>query len=117
MLALGNQNSKGNITIRSNVTEVNASLISKNGYVYLEDDNNTNKKINLDIYGNIVMHSIVANSKKAIIEQAGLRRGLRLNYRPELSAIPDFNNKNEIDKSRTEYNLLMFNISDNPKSF
>lgn len=117
LLALGNQNSKGNITIRSNVTEVNASLISKNGYVYLEDDNNTNKKINLDIYGNIVMHSIVANSKKAIIEQAGLRRGLRLNYRPELSAIPDFNNKNEIDKSRSEYNLLMFNISDNPKSF
>ncbi len=117
LLTLGKDSSKGNITIRSNVTEVNASLISKNGYVYLEDDNNTNKKINLDIYGNIVMHNIAANSKKAIIEQAGLRRGLRLNYRPELSAIPDFNNKNEIDKSRSECNLLMFNINDNPKSF
>ena len=105
---------KGNITIKSNVTEVNASLISTNGHVYLEDDNN--RKISLDIYGNIVMHDIGLNSKQAIIEKAGLRRGLRLNFRPELSAIPDFNRKNEIEKSRSEHKLLMFNIKDNLKS-
>ena len=115
LLTLGNDNSKGNITIRNNVTEVNASLISKNGHVYLEDDNS--RKINLDVYGNIIMRDVGLNSKKSIIEQAGLRRGLRLNYRPELSAIPNFNNSKEIDKSRSEYNLLMFNIKDNPKSY
>ena len=114
LLTLGNDDTKGDITIKSNVTEVNASLISKNGHVYLEDDNN--RKISLDIYGNIIMRNIGFNSKKSIIEKAGLRRGLRLNYRPELSAIPDFNRKNEIEKSRSEYKLLMFNIKDNPKS-
>lgn len=115
LLTLGNDNSKGNITIRNTVTEVNASLISKNGHVYLEDDNSS--KINLDIYGNIIMHDVGLSSKKSIIEQAGIRRGLRLNYRPELSAIPDFNNSKDIDKSHSEYSLLMFNIKDNPKSY
>lgn len=105
---------KGNITIRNNVTEVNASLISKKGHVYLEDENS--RKITLDVYGNIIMHDVGVNNKKQIIENAGLRRGLRLNFRPELSAIPDFNQKNEIDKSRSEYKLLMFNIKDNLKS-
>ena len=110
MITLG----KGNITIRNNVTEVNASLISKKGHVYLEDENS--RKITLDVYGNIIMHDVGVNSKKQIIENAGLRRGLRLNFRPELSAIPDFDQKNEIDKSRSEYKLLMFNIKDNLKS-
>lgn len=114
LLTLGNESSKGNIIIRSNVTEVNASLISKNGHIYLEDDYN-NKKINLDVYGNIVMHDTGVNSKKNIKEKAGLRRGLRLNYRPELSAIPNFDSKNGIDKKRSEFGLLMFNIKDNPK--
>ena len=114
LITLGNDNSKGNITIRNNVTEVNASLISKNGHVYLEDDNNP--KISLDIYGNIIMHNVGLNSKKSIIEQAGLRRGLRLNYRPELSAIPDFSKKIEVEKSRSEHQLLMFNVKDNPKA-
>ena len=114
LITLGNDNSKGNITIKNNVTEVNASLISKNGHVYLEDDNNS--KISLDIYGNIIMRDIGFNSKKSIIEKAGLRRGLRLNYRPELSAIPEFNNRKEIDKSRSEFKSLMFNIKDNLKS-
>ena len=115
LLTLGNDGSKGNIIIRNNVTEVNASLISKNGHIYLEDDNS--RKVSLDVYGNIIMHDIGLNSKKSIIEEAGIRRGLRLNFRPELSAIPDFNKKIEIDKSRSEYKLLMFNINDNLKSF
>lgn len=116
LITLGNE-SKGNIIIKSKVTKVSASLISKNGHVHLEDDIGNNKRINLDIYGNIVMHDTGVTSKKDIREKAGLRRGLRLNYIPELSAIPFLEASNNTEESRSECDLLMFNIKDNPKPF
>ena len=111
LLTLGNS---GNIKVRNNVNTIHASLISKYGHIYLEDDFDKKKSISLEIKGNIVMHNLGVTSKKDIMEKAGLRRGLNLNYNPNLSAVPnDKNSKNIL----TEAPILMFNIKENPKSF
>ena len=56
LIALGQGDCEGNIKINSKVTKVYASLIARNGYLYLEDENR--KNVTLDIHGNIVLQEV-----------------------------------------------------------
>ena len=100
----------GNIIVERSVENIDASLISANGQLKLEGDEKDHK---LTIKGNIVMKSISSNNNK--IDYSKMKRGLFLNYNADLSAIPYFRNKYNVEESKTELPLLMFDLKDNTK--
>ena len=102
---------KGNITIERSVDTVDASLIAGGGQVKL-DGNEKDKKLN--IKGNIVMKNIPCDNIKNRVDYEKMKRGLFLNYNTDLSAIP-FSNKYNVEESKTELPLLMFNINEKTK--
>ena len=104
IMTLGNDS---DIIIAENVTELNVSLISKNGQVKLLGNPNVNDDNELKIYGNIIMKRIYSND----LQLESMKRGLSIVYNTNLSA-PPFNT--DEGKSDREKNLLMFNIKQNP---
>ena len=94
-----------NIVIEDGVKQIDASLIAGGGQVKLigKPDNTEELTVN----GNIVMNTI----EKGQIKDSNLKRGLKLNYKNILSAIPYKEDNSEDD--RTELPLLMFNLDDN----
>ena len=102
---------KGNITIERSVDTVDASLIAGGGLVKL-DGNEKDKKLN--IKGNIVMKNIPCDNAKNRVDYEKMKRGLFLKYNTDLSAIP-FSNKYNVEESKTELPLLMFNLKEKTK--
>ena len=102
---------KGNITIERSVETVDASLIAGGGLVKL-DGNEKDKKLN--IKGNIVMKNIPCDNVKNRIDYENMKRGLFLKYNTDLSAIP-FSNRYNVEESKTELPLLMFNLKEKTK--
>ena len=94
-----------NIIIENNVKRVDASLIAGGGQVKLIGKPNDNDE--LTVNGNIVMNTI----EKGDIKNSNLKRGLNLNYKNDLSAIPYKNDNTEEDRS--ELPLLMFDLDEN----
>ena len=100
----------GDITIERGVDTVDASLIAGGGQVKLEGDEKDRK---LTVKGNIVMKNIPSNNNK--VDYSKMKRGLFLNYNSDLSAIPWFPNKYNVDESKTELPLLMYDLKENVK--
>lgn len=94
-----------NIIIEDGVKNIDASLIAGGGQIKLfgKPDNTEELTVN----GNIVMNTI----EKGQIKDGNLKRGLKLNYKNILSAIPYKEDNSEDD--RTELPLLMFNLDEN----
>ena len=69
---------------------------------------------NLNIKGNIVMKNIPCDNIKNRVDYEKMKRGLFLNYNTDLSAIP-FSNRYNVEESKTELPLLMFNINEKTK--
>ena len=94
-----------NIVIESGVKRVDASLNAGGGQLKLigKPDNTDELTIN----GNIVMNTV----EKGNIKDGYLKRGLKLNYKNVLSAIPYKDDNTEEDRS--ELPLLMFDLDDN----
>ena len=95
----------GDIIIERAVQNINASLIAGGGQVKLEGDG---KDSELTINGNIIMKSIKRGSIRQD-DSIGLKRGLYLNYKNELSAIP-YNASQDV--GRSEAPLLMYGLKD-----
>jgi hypothetical protein len=93
-----------NIVIESGVKRVDASLIAGGGQVKLLGKADSDE---LTVNGNIVMNTL----EKGEIKDGYLKRGLNLNYKNVLSAIPFMEDDTEEDRS--ELPLLMFDLSDN----
>ncbi len=100
----------GEITINSGVDNIDASLIAGGGQIKLEGTENDRKLV---VNGNIVMKSIPCNNNQ--IDISKMRRGLFLNYNTDLSAIPWFPNKYNIEESKTELPLLMYDLKESIK--
>ena len=100
----------GEITIERGVDCVEASLIVGGGQLKLEGDEKDSK---LKITGNIVMKNIPSNNNK--VDYSKMKRGLFLNYNTDLSAIPWFPNKYNIEESNTELPLLMYDLKTTTK--
>ena len=97
----------GNITIERGVDTVDASLIAGGGQVKLEGDEKDRK---LMVKGNIVMKNIPANNNK--VDYSKMKRGLFLTYNTDLSAIPSFQQKYNVEESKTELPLLMYDLKE-----
>lgn len=98
----------GDIKVDNSVERIDASLIAKNGQVNLKGSYSATSE--LTVSGNIVMKNTVEGD---VADNEGLKRGLTLKYRTELSAIP-YNGGGE---ARSEKPLLMFNLKENPKMY
>lgn len=94
----------GSIIIERGVNKIDASLIAGGGQIKLEGDA---KDAELTINGNIIMKKIPRGDVTK--DEIGLKRGLYLNYKNELSAIPFYDRPND---DRSEVPLLMFGIKD-----
>ncbi len=93
----------GKINIEAGVTHIDASLIAGGGQVRLLGKATDG---DIKINGNVVM--------KKINSLEHLAAGCWINYKDELSALPD---KAKPAEDRTEKPLLMFSFKDNPKMF
>lgn len=93
----------GKINIEAGVTNIDASLYAGGGQVRLLGKATDG---DLKINGNVVM--------KKINSLEHLAAGCWINYKDELSALPD---KVDADEDRSEKPMLMFSFKDNPKMF
>lgn len=96
-----------NIVIEGGVKQIEASLIAGGGQIKLigRPDNTEELTVN----GNIVMNTIESGP----IKEGNLKRGLNLNYKNVLSAIPYKEDNSEEDRS--ELPLLMFDLVEDPE--
>jgi hypothetical protein len=96
-----------NIVIEGGVKQIDASLIAGGGQIKLmgKPDNTEELTVN----GNIVMNTI----ENGPIKEGNLKRGLNLNYKNVLSAIPYKEDNSEEDRS--ELPLLMFDLVEDPE--
>ncbi|MBR4328799.1 MAG: hypothetical protein IKP71_03025, partial [Candidatus Riflebacteria bacterium] len=96
-----------NIVIEGGVKQIDASLIAGGGQIKLigKPDNTEELTVN----GNIIMNTI----ENGAIKDGNLKRGLKLNYKNILSAIPYKEDNTEEDRS--ELPLLMFDLDEEPE--
>ena len=97
----------GEIIIERSVDTVDASLIAGGGQLKLEG---SEKDRDLMIKGNIVMKSIPSQNNN--VDVLKMKRGLFLKYNTDLSAIPWFPNKYNVEESKTELPLLMYDLKE-----